>query len=113
MYTSAENILPKRFDLDRRVGNFSIENALNLAGRAASRGGQDELVCLFGQREICFIRRHQHVRNLRRGELFGDSFAAHQADATSGNCIQASAFVQAIGGRFPKHSIHIQKIVSK
>ena len=111
MHTSAENILPKRFDLHRRVRNFSLENSLNLAGRAGLRGSHDEITHFFRQREIRFVRHHKHVRNLHSDELFRDPFAAHQADAAGGNGIQASAIVQAIAGWFPKNRVHIQKIV--
>lgn len=113
MYTSAENILPKRFDLRRRIGNFSLENSLNLAGLAALRRSCDEVTHLFRQREIRLIRHHENVRNLHGNKPFRDSFAAHQADATCGNRIKASAVVQAISGRLPKNGIHIQKIVPK
>ncbi len=113
MDTSADNILPKRFDLHRRVGNFSLENSLNLAGRTAFRGSRDEIAHFFGQREICFISHHQHVRNLCRNKLIRDSFAAHQADTTRGYSIQASAIVQAVCDGFPQDGIHIQKIMPK
>ena len=113
MHTSAENILPKSFDGYRCVGNFSLENSLNLAGRSGSRGRRDEITHLFRQSEICLVRCHEHVRNLRGSKLFRDSFAAHQANAAGGNGIQASAIVQAIAGWLPKNSVYIQKIVPK
>ena len=113
MHTSAENTLPKFLDLHCRVGNLSLENSLNLAGCAASRGVRDEVPYLSRQREICFITHHQYMCNLRRDKLFRDPFAAHQANAFCGNGVQASAIVEATGYRFPKNGIHIEKIVSK
>jgi len=111
LYTSVEKILPKSLDGYRRVGNFALENSLNLAVRSRLRGSRDEVTHLVRQREICFVSCHEHVRNLRSRKLFRDSFAAHHADAAGGNGIQASAIVQAIAGWLPENRVHIQKIV--
>lgn len=91
--------------------DLSFQNSVDVGFRALPRCLRHKRSEFLREGKLGFAGYRQHVRNLRRNELTGDTFGRGQADLTRGDSLQASAVVQLVGCRIPEDRVDIQEVV--